>query len=51
MLGTGVEGCGLGLSIVSEIAQAHGAEVTLAAGDKGTGTLVRVIFPRQASRY
>jgi len=50
VLGTGVEGCGLGLSIVSEIAQAHGAEVTLSRGESGTGTLVRVIFPRHGSR-
>jgi len=50
VLGTGVEGCGLGLSIVDEIAQAHGAEVTLSSGEKGDGTLVRLIFPKQAAR-
>lgn len=45
VLGTGAEGCGLGLAIVTEIAQSHGASVKLtpAAGD--TGTLVSVVFP------
>jgi two-component system sensor histidine kinase TctE len=47
VLGTGVEGCGLGLSIVHEVAQAHGAEAMLTAGDGGSGTRVRVIFPRR----
>lgn len=48
VLGTGVDGCGLGLAIVREIAQQHGAEVTLAPGADGNGTLVRVVF-RQAA--
>lgn len=46
VLGTGVEGCGLGLAIVAEIAQRHNAELTLAAGPGGTGTIVSVRFPR-----
>jgi len=45
VLGTGAEGCGLGLAIVHEIAQSHGAEVHLDPGTEGTGTVVRVIFP------
>ena len=48
VLGNGTEGCGLGLAIVREIASSHRAEVTLAAGAGGQGTLVRVSFPRAA---
>jgi len=48
VLGTGTEGCGLGLSIVREIAQKHGAKITLDAGRNGTGTLVRIEFPKAA---
>ncbi|MGH8621392.1 MAG: sensor histidine kinase, partial [Burkholderiales bacterium] len=46
VLGTGTEGCGLGLAIVREIASSHRAEVTLEAGAGGQGTVVRVTFPR-----
>jgi two-component system sensor histidine kinase TctE len=45
VLGTGVEGCGLGLAIVREIAQSHGAEVKLTPAQSGTGTIAQVIFP------
>jgi len=48
VLGTGTDGCGLGLAIVREIAASHHAEVTLATGDGDRGTLVRVAFPRVA---
>ena len=48
VLGTGTEGCGLGLAIVREIASSHRAEVTLAAGAGGQGTVARVAFPRAA---
>jgi two-component system sensor histidine kinase TctE len=48
VLGTGTEGCGLGLAIVREIAASHKAEVTLATGAGGRGTLVRVAFPLAA---
>jgi two-component system sensor histidine kinase TctE len=48
VLGTGAEGCGLGLAIVREIAQSHSAEVRLAAGAHGAGTLVSVDFPPAA---
>jgi two-component system sensor histidine kinase TctE len=46
VLGTGTEGCGLGLAIVREIALSHRAKVTLAAGAGGQGTVARVAFPR-----
>ena len=46
VLGTRVEGCGLGLAIVREIALSHRADVTLAAGAGGQGTIARVAFPR-----
>jgi two-component system sensor histidine kinase TctE len=46
---TGGEGCGLGLSIVSEIAGRHNARVDLAQPPGGRGTLIRVAFPRLAA--
>lgn len=46
VLGTGTEGCGLGLAIVREIALGHQAEITLAGGAGGAGTVVDVTFPR-----
>jgi two-component system sensor histidine kinase TctE len=42
--GTGGEGCGLGLAIVSEIADRHDAKVEIVAPSEGTGTCVRVVF-------
>jgi two-component system sensor histidine kinase TctE len=48
VLGTGGEGCGLGLAIVREIAQGHAAEVTLESGANGVGTTVAVTFRRLA---
>ena len=48
VLGTGAEGCGLGLAIVREIAQNHGAKVTLETGTAGAGTLVTIVFPATA---
>jgi len=44
VLGTNQEGCGLGLSIVREIAHRHNAEVRLLSGEDGSGTLMRIIF-------
>lgn len=38
-------GCGLGLAIVREIVQAHGAEISLDSGATGQGTRVQVSFP------
>jgi two-component system sensor histidine kinase TctE len=46
VLGTGAEGCGLGLAIVSEIAQSHGAQVSLNPGIDGVGTTVKIVFPQ-----
>jgi two-component system, OmpR family, sensor histidine kinase TctE len=48
VLGTGAEGVGLGLAIVREIAQSHGAEIKLAQGPHGIGTIVTVAFPATA---
>ncbi len=48
VLGSGAEGCGLGLAIVREIAQSHSARVSLVAGAHGIGTLVTIVFPRAA---
>jgi two-component system sensor histidine kinase TctE len=42
--GTQGEGCGLGLSIVAEIAQRHDAMVNISTGTDGRGTCVRVTF-------
>lgn len=38
------DGCGLGLAIVREIAQGHGARVEVLPGREGRGTLMRVSF-------
>ncbi len=46
VLGSGVDGSGLGLPIVREIAELHRATVTLDANPAGQGTLARVLFPR-----
>ncbi|MFI4914789.1 MAG: sensor histidine kinase [Steroidobacterales bacterium] len=48
VLGSGSEGCGLGLAIVREIAQSHNAETLLGPGAGGNGTLVTVVFPQAA---
>ncbi|MGB7542470.1 MAG: sensor histidine kinase [Burkholderiales bacterium] len=42
------EGCGLGLSIVAEIAGRHDGRIDLTAPPGGRGTLIRVTFPRLA---
>ena len=47
--GTPGQGCGLGLAIVAEIAEAHGAQFTLESGGQGGGTLARVLFRSPAS--
>jgi two-component system sensor histidine kinase TctE len=45
ILGTGEPGCGLGLAIVREIADRHGASVRVTEGANGCGTRVTVSFP------
>jgi two-component system sensor histidine kinase TctE len=46
VLGTEVEGSGLGLPIVRGIAHLHGASVALIPNPKERGTVARVVFPR-----
>jgi two-component system, OmpR family, sensor histidine kinase TctE len=55
-LGTGVDGTGLGLAIVQEIANKHGAEISISDAHErpmtpggGTGTLFTVRFPLHRS--
>lgn len=42
---TGVDGCGLGLAIVREIAHNHNAAITIEKGNNLGGALIRVTFP------
>ena len=42
---TGVDGCGLGLSIVREVANNHGASIAIEKGATLGGALIRVAFP------
>lgn len=45
VLGTGVRGSGLGLSIVREIANLHGASINIKSGHDNCGTIMAVDFP------
>lgn len=40
-----IPGCGLGLAIVQELAQALGAQVRLSGPERGTGLVATVLFP------
>lgn len=46
VLGSGEDGSGLGLPIVREIADLHGATVSLNPNPAGQGTIAQVVFPR-----
>ena len=46
VLGSGEDGSGLGLPIVREIADLHGAIVSLNPNPTGQGTIAQVVFPR-----
>lgn len=48
VLGSSVEGSGLGLSIAMEIAELHGASIELLTGSSGRGCLFRIRFPRSS---
>lgn len=43
--GSGATGSGLGLSIVARIAELHGAQVLVSAGEEGRGTRIELRFP------
>jgi len=48
VLGSGADGCGLGLAIVREIALSHGGNAVIAGGANGMGTVARIVLPRPA---
>ena len=48
VLGSGADGCGLGLAIVREIAHSHNAQARLDAGTGDAGTVASIDFPRAA---
>jgi two-component system, OmpR family, sensor histidine kinase TctE len=49
MPGSPPGGCGLGLAIVDEIANQHGARLSIETGTDGRGTKIRVLFPESAA--
>jgi two-component system sensor histidine kinase TctE len=48
VLGTGVDGCGLGLAIVREIVARHGGDIHLLAATDGKGTRAQITFAQAA---
>jgi two-component system sensor histidine kinase TctE len=51
VLGTDADGSGLGLAICREIAELHGAAISLHGGANGCGSRVVVIFPRAGTTH
>jgi len=47
--GTPGEGCGLGLAIVREIANLHGANIAIGEGAHGRGARVSIVFPAEVA--
>jgi two-component system sensor histidine kinase QseC len=47
---TSAPGCGLGLSIVRQVVDLHGGQITLQDSEFGTGLGVRVVFPRSGRK-
>jgi len=45
VLGTGVEGCGLGLAITREIARGHNGDASVSPGPEGKGTVANILLP------
>ncbi|MBS1991545.1 MAG: sensor histidine kinase [Cyanobacteria bacterium SZAS LIN-3] len=43
--GASADGSGLGLAIVRDVANHHGARILVEAGDNGTGSRFKVVFP------
>jgi two-component system sensor histidine kinase TctE len=48
VLGSGADGCGLGLAIVREIALSHGGDAAVTGGANGSGTVARITLPLTA---
>jgi len=45
VLGSGADGCGLGLAIVREIALSHGGTASVTSGANGYGTAAHIVLP------
>lgn len=50
-LSSGIDGAGLGLTIVQRIAHLHGAQVKLSTGESGIGLAVEIHFPAAAGAH